>query len=93
VSHVRVGELLHELHYSLQSNAKVIEGGQHPDRDAQFGYINTKVRAFLRRGDPVISVDALCGRPHKASYADLAVMPSREQGSRVGADFGSSMSA
>ena len=57
VSHVRVGELLHELHYSLQSNAKVIGGAQHPDRDAQFGYINAKVRAYLRRGDPVISVD------------------------------------
>jgi Rhodopirellula transposase DDE domain len=57
VSHVRVGELLHELHYSLQANAKVIEGGQHADRDAQFGYINARVRAFLRRRDPVISVD------------------------------------
>jgi hypothetical protein len=57
VSHVRVGELLHELHYSLQSNAKVIEGVQHPDRDAQFRYINTKVRAYLRRHDPVVSVD------------------------------------
>jgi hypothetical protein len=57
VSHMRVGELLHELRYSLQANAKVIEGRQHPDRDAQFGYINTRVRAFLRRHDPVISVD------------------------------------
>jgi transposase len=57
VSHVRVGELLHELNYSLQSNAKVIEGAAHPDRDAQFGYINAKVRAYLRRHDPVISVD------------------------------------
>ena len=57
VSHVGVGHLLHELHYSLQANSKVIEGAAHPDRDAQFGYINTKVRAYLRRGDPVISVD------------------------------------
>jgi hypothetical protein len=57
VSHMRVGELLHELRYSLQANAKVVEGRQHPDRDAQFGYINTKVRAWLRRHDPVISVD------------------------------------
>jgi hypothetical protein len=57
VSHMRVDELLHELRYSLQANAKVIEGRQHPDRDAQFGYINTKVRAFGRRHDPVISVD------------------------------------
>lgn len=57
VSHTRVGELLHKLRYSLQANAKVVEGRQHPDRDAQFGYINTKVRTFLRRHDPVISVD------------------------------------
>ena len=57
VSYVSVGNLLHELHYSLQANSKVIEGAAHPDRDAQFGYINTKVRDFLRRGDPVISVD------------------------------------
>jgi transposase len=57
VSHTRVGELLHELRYSLQANTKVIEGRQHPDRDAQFGYLTTKVRAYLRRHDPVISVD------------------------------------
>jgi hypothetical protein len=57
VSHLSVGHLLHGLHYSLQANSKVVEGAAHPDRDAQFGYINTKVRAFLRRGDPVISVD------------------------------------
>ena len=57
VSHTRVGELLHELRYSLQANTKVIEGRQHPDRDAQFDYLNTKVRAYLRRHDPVISVD------------------------------------
>jgi Rhodopirellula transposase DDE domain len=57
VSYVSVGHLLHELHYSLQANSKVIEGATHPDRDAQFGYINTRVRDFLRRGDPVISVD------------------------------------
>ena len=41
----------------MQSNAKVIEGARHPDRDAQFRYINTKVRAYLRHHDPVISVD------------------------------------
>jgi hypothetical protein len=57
VSHVRVGELLHELRYSLQANAKVVEGRQHGDRDAQFGSINTRVRAFVRRHDPVVSVD------------------------------------
>ena len=56
-SHTRVAELLHELGYSLQANTKVIEGAQHPDRNAQFGYINTQVRRHLRRGEPVVSVD------------------------------------
>jgi hypothetical protein len=57
VSHVRVGELLRGLGYSLQGNAKVVEGKQHPDRDAQFRYINDTVRRFLKAGDPVVSVD------------------------------------
>lgn len=56
-SHVRVGELLHTLGYSLQANAKTREGKQHPDRDAQFRHINDTVRRFLRTGDPVVSVD------------------------------------
>ncbi len=57
VSHVRVGELLHALGYSLQANAKVVEGKQHPDRDAQFRHINATVRRFFKTGDPVVSVD------------------------------------
>src|SRR5262245_6199098 len=57
VSATKVGRLLHQLGYSLQANKKTIEGAQHPDRDAQFRYINTRARAFLRRGLPVISVD------------------------------------
>jgi transposase len=57
-SHRMVAELLHELGYSLQANRKTIEGGRHPDRNAQFEYINRKVRAALRAGEPVISVDA-----------------------------------
>jgi transposase len=57
VSHVRVGELLHSLGYSLQSNAKAVEGKQHPDRDAQFGHINDAARRYLKAGDPVISCD------------------------------------
>ena len=57
VSHVRVGELLHALGYSLQANAKTVEGKQHPDRDAQFGHINAAARRYLKAGDPVISVD------------------------------------
>src|SRR3954471_2486585 len=58
VSHRIVAELLHESGYSLQANRKTIEGKGHPDRNAQFEHINRKVRAALRAGRPVISVDA-----------------------------------
>lgn len=58
VSHQLVSELLHELGYSLQANRKTREGGEHPDRDAQFGHLNAQAEAFLAAGDPVISVDA-----------------------------------
>jgi hypothetical protein len=59
VSHVRVGELLREeLGFRLQANAKVKEGKQHPDRDAQFRYINEQVRHHQRTGQPVVSIDA-----------------------------------
>jgi transposase len=53
-----VGKLLRQTGYSLQSNRKTHEGGKHPDRNAQFEHINALVRSFLRRGEPVISVDA-----------------------------------
>jgi Rhodopirellula transposase DDE domain len=53
-----VAELLHELGYSLQANRKTIEGKSRPDRNAQFEFINTKVQAALRAGEPVLSVDA-----------------------------------
>jgi hypothetical protein len=52
-----VARLLRDHDYSLQGNAKKIEGKQHPDRDAQFRYINSRVAAFLEAGLPVISVD------------------------------------
>ena len=52
-----VRRLLHQRGYSLQANVKSKEGDQHPDRDSQFRYINDQVKAFLSRGDPVISVD------------------------------------
>ena len=51
------GLLTRELGYSLQGNAKTIEGTQHPDRDAQFGYINDQVERHQAAGCPVISVD------------------------------------
>jgi len=57
VSHTKVAQLLHALHYSLQGNAKTKEGKQHPDRDAQFRYIQRQGESFLSRGLPVISVD------------------------------------
>ena len=56
-SHRMVAEMLHELGYSLQANAKTIEGARHPDRNAQFEYINEKVGQFLAQREPVISVD------------------------------------
>jgi hypothetical protein len=57
-SHRMVAELLHGLGYSLQANRKTFEGKGHPDRNAQFEYINAKVQAALKAGEPVISVDA-----------------------------------
>jgi DDE family transposase len=58
VSERSVNRLLHASGYSLQSNRKTIEGGDHPDRDAQFQHINRRVKAFQRQGQPVVSVDA-----------------------------------
>lgn len=57
VSEHVVRRLLAEGGYSLQANAKTIEGNQHPDRDGQFAYINERARQYLQAGDPVISVD------------------------------------
>lgn len=57
VSHVKVARLLSEAGYSLQANRKTKEGTDHPDRDAQFRHINDEAEAFLKNGDPVISVD------------------------------------
>jgi hypothetical protein len=58
VSARTVASLLAGAGYSLQGNAKTVEGKQHPDRDAQFRYINEAVTAFQDDGSPVISVDA-----------------------------------
>ena len=57
ISHVKVGQLLHDQGYSLQSNRKTEEGADHPDRDAQFRFINKQVKRALAAGVPVISVD------------------------------------
>ena len=52
-----VAELLREMGYSLQANRKTLEGKQHPDRDAQFKYINRQAQKQQKAGQPVISVD------------------------------------
>ena len=52
-----MGDLLRAEGFSLQGNAKALEGNQHPDRDGQFRYISEQARAHQDSGDPVISVD------------------------------------
>ena len=52
-----VGRLLRDNGFSLQGNAKVLEGEQHPDRDAQFRYISQQATNHQAAGEPVISVD------------------------------------
>lgn len=57
VSHTSIGDLLKKLGYSLQGNRKTLEGGDHPDRNAQFEFINARAAEAMRNGQPVISVD------------------------------------
>lgn len=57
ISSRTVNTLLHRLGYSLQAPRKIREGGNHPARDSQFRYINTKAKGFQRRAQPVVSVD------------------------------------
>src|SRR3954462_6260468 len=52
-----VANLLRQLNYSCQANRKTREGGNHPDRDAQFAHINATVKAAVAAGEPTISVD------------------------------------
>jgi transposase len=58
VSHMQVCRLLHEWEYQLSGNRKSLEGGNNPDRNTQFEFINEQSTRFLKRNDPVISVDA-----------------------------------
>ncbi len=58
ISYEAVRDLLAEAGYSLQANAKRLEGRTHPDRDAQFRYVNERTKEFLAAGQPVVSVDA-----------------------------------
>ncbi|MGR9108997.1 MAG: ISAzo13 family transposase [Gammaproteobacteria bacterium] len=57
VSYPTVGELLRKMGYSLQANRKVLEGSGHPDRNAQFEFINAQTKRRISAGNPVISVD------------------------------------
>jgi len=57
VCHEVVRQCLIELGYSLQANKKTKEGGNSPDRDAQFLHINDTTKKFAESDDPVISVD------------------------------------
>jgi hypothetical protein len=57
VSDETVRRRLHELGYTLQANSKMDEGDSPDERDEQFKYINRQVKAFMVRGDPVLSID------------------------------------
>ena len=57
IGHNVVAKLLRELGYSLQANRKTLEGASHPDRDAQFNYINDQVKAAMAADQSAISVD------------------------------------
>jgi hypothetical protein len=57
VSATLVQRLLHEAGYSLQGNAKTLEGTQHEDRDAQFRHIHDTAAEYTASGDPVVSID------------------------------------
>ena len=58
ISHTKVSQLLRAMGYSLQGTRKTKEGSSHPDRNAQFEYIYSRVTSFQNAGQPVISVDA-----------------------------------
>jgi transposase len=57
-SHVTIGAILEDLGYSKQANQKMLQVGEaHPDRNAQFEFINEKAKKYIEAGEPVISVD------------------------------------
>jgi hypothetical protein len=59
IGHNVVGNILEELGYSLQLNQKMLQvGKEHPDRNMQFTFINSKAKKFFKSGDPVISIDS-----------------------------------
>jgi len=70
VSDCVVRRLLRELGYSLQANAKTTEGAQHPDRDAQFRYLNDQADHHLDAGNPVLSVDTKKKLRHEVARSE-----------------------
>jgi len=64
------GEVLKANGYSLQANAKTIEGNQQVDRDAQFNYLNEQATAFTAAGNPVISVDTKKKLRHEVARSE-----------------------
>ena len=58
------------MRYSLQANAKTTEGGQHPDRDAQFGYLGDQAQAHMDASNPVISVDTKKKLRHEVARSE-----------------------
>ncbi len=82
----KVADLLHELGYSLQANRRTREGTTHPDRNAQFEYINRQVQRFQRQHQPVISVEPVSpwrfGREDVVSQLDDQELLDSESGCR-----------
>jgi hypothetical protein len=58
VSHMTIGRLLRAMDYGLKANRKQLTGPRHPDREAQFGYIQQQTKRFRQAGWPIISVDS-----------------------------------
>ena len=88
ISYVRVAQVLYEQNYSLQSNRKLEEGEDHPDRDAQFRHINHCVKRALAAGKPVISVDTK-KKELVGNYANAGQqwLPAKQPQSVQGHDF------
>ncbi len=72
VSDDTVGRLLKQQGYRLQRTVKTLEGAQHPDRDAQFRYLNQQAKVHLAAGQPVVSVDAKKKLRHEVARSERA---------------------
>ena len=84
IGHNIIGDLSRQSNYSLQSNRKTKDGTHNPDRDAQFGYINTQVKAALAPNQPAISVKLRKNNLLATSKTPAANFPQRLNPSRFG---------